>query len=362
VVLLSPALDYNSNCAVFAPATISCEGFFPSYGLTGAWFALTRPVPTDADAYAAQLREFAATTYGPAATAWAQTRTPASATLLSQLVDLTGAPLDAWTANVDLDAPTFRNRLRAGQLLGRYDARIAAPFGSPLAAQGDPSSTLINAPFAAAARSRFVDELDYSATATYVLASNAIDVWNFTHDGRTLPDTVPDLAAAMTLNPALRTLSISGYYDLATPFRQTELDLARLAEPSRLDVRAYPGGHMTYLDDGARRRIRDDVADWLLAPSASASSAASISASPSRRGSTSATGAAVPAARSASHVPARLPVMSEPTVMPSELAQAGDPWVPPALRVAPGGPSPEGPALKALVERKVAERRASPYR
>ena len=71
VVLLSPALDYNSNCAVFAPATISCEGFFPSYGLTGAWFALTRPVPTDADAYAGQLRDFAATTYGPAATAWA---------------------------------------------------------------------------------------------------------------------------------------------------------------------------------------------------------------------------------------------------------------------------------------------------
>ena len=48
--------------------------------------------------------------------------------------------------------------------------------------------------------------------------------------------------------------------------------------------------------------------------------------------------------------------------MPSELAQAGDPWVPPALRVAPAEPSPEGRALKALVERKVAERRASPYR
>ena len=78
----------------------------------------------------------------------------------------------------------------------------------------------------------------------------------------------------MTLNPALRTLSISGYHDLATPFRQTELDLARIAEPSRLDVRAYPGGHMTYLDDGSRRRIRDDVAAWLLAPPAPASSAA----------------------------------------------------------------------------------------
>ena len=139
VVLQSPILDYNTNCAVFAPATISCEGFLPSYGMTGAWFALTRPVPMDADAYAGQLRDFAATAYGPAATAWATTRTPAPATLLGQLVDLTGAPLDAWSANVDLDATTFRNRLLAGQLLGRYDARIAAPLGSALAAQGDPS-------------------------------------------------------------------------------------------------------------------------------------------------------------------------------------------------------------------------------
>ena len=63
--------------------------------MTGAWFGLTRPVPTDADAYASQLRDFAATTYGPAATAWAASRTPASAALLDQLVDLTGAPRGA---------------------------------------------------------------------------------------------------------------------------------------------------------------------------------------------------------------------------------------------------------------------------
>jgi hypothetical protein len=72
VVLQSPALDYNSNCAGFPPATLSCEGFLPSYGLTGAWFARTNPVPSDADAYAGQLRDFAADDYGPAATAWVQ--------------------------------------------------------------------------------------------------------------------------------------------------------------------------------------------------------------------------------------------------------------------------------------------------
>jgi len=359
VVLQSPILDYNTNCAVFAPATISCEGFLPSYGMTGAWFALTRPVPMDADAYAGQLRDFAATAYGPAATAWATTRTPAPATLLGQLVDLTGAPLDAWSANVDLDATTFRNRLLAGQLLGRYDARIAAPLGSALAAQGDPSSTVINAPFAAAARSRFVSELDYAATATYALTTSAIDVWDYSHDGRALPDTVPDLAAALVLNPALRTLSISGYHDLATPFRQTELDLARLAEPTRLEQRTYPGGHMTYLDDGARRRIRDDVAAWLLAPPAAASGAVSMAAAAPRA---AARATAAAPARSAASAAAQASASAEPAVKRSELVQAGDPWVPPALRVAPAEPSPEGPALKALVERKIAERRASPYR
>lgn len=356
VILQSPILDYNSNCAVFAPATLSCEGFLPSYGLTGAWFALTRPVPTDSDAYAAQLRDFATATYGPAATAWAQSRTPASATLLNQLVDLTGAPLDVWSANVDLDAGTFRSRLITGQMLGRYDTRIAAPFGSPLASQGDPSSTVIVAPFAAAARSLFVGELNYDATAPYVLGSNAIASWNFSHDGRVLPDTIPDLAAAMALNPALRVLSLSGYHDLATPFRQTELDLARIAEPSRLAVRVYPGGHMTYLDDGSRRRMKDDVAAWLPAPPRSVAADAAMSAKPTRATAATSSPAAVPTAR------ALTPATSEPAIDPEMLAQAGDPYVPPRLRGVPAGPSPEGPALKALVERKLAERRASPYR
>ena len=360
VVLFSPALDYNSNCAATFPSSASCEGFLPSYGLTGAWFALTNPVPADADAYAEQLRGFAAETYGPAATAWALNGTPAAPALLDQLVALTGAPLDAWTTNVNLGPTVFRNRLRPGQLLGRYDARIAAPLGSALAAQGDPSSTLINAPFAAAAQSRFADELKYVATAPYVTVSNAISTWDFRHDGRALPDTVPDLAAALTLAPGLRALAISGYHDLATPFRQTELDLARIVHSAQIETRVYPGGHMTYLDDGSRRRIKDDVAAWLVAPAMAAASRtprAVVAAGPSRP----ATGAGRAAAIS-TPTPARAPLPAEPLAAPTELVQAGDPWVPPALRAAPAERSPEGSALDALVQRKIAERRASPWR
>ena len=354
VVLQSSILDYNSNCEVFGTiATVSCEGSFPTYGMVGAWFRLTQPVPSDTDAYAQQLRDFSAASYGPAATAWVQLRQPASPTLLSQLVDLTGAPLDAWTTNVDLDATTFRTRLLAGQLLGRYDARIAAPNGSALAAGGDPSSTVITAPFTASAKSLFTNELQYTATATYTLLSNAIYNWDFAHDGRTTPDTIPDLAAAITLRPSLKILSLAGYHDLATPFRQTELDTARLGAQPGLSLRIYPGGHMTYLDDGSRPRIRADVAAMIAAP---APALATAQAAPPSRASISAS-PPPPARALVVHGPA---AMAEPDR--STLAQGGDPYLPPALRVAPNAPSPSGAALRALVERKIAERRADVYR
>jgi hypothetical protein len=73
---------------------------------------------------------------------------------------------------------------------------------------------------------------------------------------------VPDLAAALALNPALRVLAVSGYHDLATPFYRTELDLARLGAQPQLSIRNYPGGHMSYLDDTTRVRQKADLAAY----------------------------------------------------------------------------------------------------
>jgi carboxypeptidase C (cathepsin A) len=52
---------------------------------------------------------------------------------------------------------------------------------------------------------------------------------------------------------------VSGYHDLATPFFQTEEDLARLGANPNVTIRVYPGGHMTYLDDGSRPREKSDL-------------------------------------------------------------------------------------------------------
>ena len=265
VILQSSVLDYNSNCGLFDPGQLSCAGYLPSYGLTGAWFQLLQPQPTDSDAYAQQMRDFSDQRYTPALAAFLGAQTPPAASLLDELVGRTGAPRAVWSASFNLDPTSYRGQTLAAQLMGRYDARVAVPVTSPLAAGGDPSASVINAPFVTAQRAHLANELLYSAGSGYTMLSNAIASWNFGHDGRTLPDTIPDLATALAQQPALRVLSLAGYHDLATPFRQTELDLARLGAAPTLRQRVYPGGHMIYLDDASRPRMKADLVAFINA-------------------------------------------------------------------------------------------------
>lgn len=267
VILQSSILDYNTNCEISGPPPVSCAGYLPSYALTGAWFQLLHPnpAPTDtyADSFAQQMRSFTDTSYAPAVNAFLAHGSPPAPALLAQLVDRTGAALALWTQNFDLGATTFRQQLLSMQLLGRYDARIAAANGSALSAGGDPSSTLITAPFTAAQRDHLANELQYTAASSYTVLGSAINTWDFRHDGEDLPDVIPDLATALAQHPTLRILSLAGQHDLATPFHQTELDLARLGTVPGMQQRVYPGGHMTYLDDRSRPRIKADIVAFI---------------------------------------------------------------------------------------------------
>jgi len=257
VVLQSPALDYNSNCG--ASGSGSCQANLPTYAAAGAWYGLSRPVPPDIDAYMVALRSYAATTYAPAVAAYLQ-GTPPPPALPLQLADYTGIGAARWTQQFNFPPGAFQADLLAGTLTGRYDARMSAAVGSALAAEGDPSSTFITPSFAAAIGPYLAHTLRYVNASTYVLASKAIEQWNFGHAGQALPDTVPDLAAALAQNPALRVLALGGYHDLATPFHVTELDLARLGAQPNVQQRNYPGGHMSYLTDATRVRQKADLA------------------------------------------------------------------------------------------------------
>jgi carboxypeptidase C (cathepsin A) len=258
VVLLSSILNYASNCAG-ASDTISCAGFVPTYSQAGAYYQLAPAASADTTANAQQMRSFVSSTYDPAVMVWFSAHTPPSAALAAQLQGLTGTSAVTWTAQLNLDPDNFRSGLVAGALIGRYDARVSAPSGSTLNREGDPSSTLISAQFAQQITSYLHTTLRYTSASAYVTSSSAINTWDFSHDGQPVPDVIPDLATTLALRPALKVLSLNGYYDLATPFLQTERDLARLGSVPNLTLRYYDSGHMAYLDDAARVKLKQDL-------------------------------------------------------------------------------------------------------
>ena len=259
VMLQSPAMNYNSNCGVFEPGLVSCEGYIPSYAAVSAYHQNASSLPTDFSSVLQSVRTFSASSYRTEVSAFITSKLAPSDATVAQLVTYTGLPTLTWQQDFSMAPGPYRARLLPGQMIGRYDARVLAPTGSALTVNGDPSLTLVNSAFVNTIRNYLETELGYTALTPYLSFNNVIGGWNFTHDGKALPDTIPDLAAALTLNPALKVLAMSGYHDLATPFYQTELDLARLGNGAAIQIRNYDSGHMSYLDDRVRPLQKADL-------------------------------------------------------------------------------------------------------
>ncbi|MDN3922477.1 S10 family serine carboxypeptidase-like protein [Roseateles violae] len=264
LVLQSAILDYNSNCAVLEPGRLSCGSFVPSYGATAAWFQRARPQPANLDAalpgFVQGIVDYVGASYEPAAQLYLSSHLPLSMAMSQQLADYSGLAASDWQTAPLLGPEQYRRLLLPQQLLGRYDSRIAAALGTPLASEGDPSNTVLTAAFRGAIGD-YLRQLKYQAAVPYLMFNEAsINLWDWRHDGHPLPDAIPDLALALTLKPDLKVFVIGGYHDLATPFRQTELDLARLGSaPAGLQLRRYVGGHMTYLDEQVRPALAADL-------------------------------------------------------------------------------------------------------
>ncbi|MFC5478573.1 S10 family peptidase [Massilia suwonensis] len=258
VVLQSPAMDYNANCGVFNPGQLSCEGYIPSYTAVSAYHQ-NGSLPTDFSTVLDQARAFAAGPYRSEVKTFLANGTPPGDATVAQLSTWTGLSALTWRQDFSMTPGAYRERRLPGQVMGRYDARVTAPIGSALAAGGDPSLTLVGGVFNNNIKPYLQNELRYTATTPYLGSNNVLGQWNFGHDGKAVPDTIPDLAAALTLNPAMKVLAMGGYHDLATPFYQTELDLARLGAGSAIQIRNYDSGHMGYLDDRVRRLQKADL-------------------------------------------------------------------------------------------------------
>ncbi|QMI48505.1 S10 family serine carboxypeptidase-like protein [Burkholderia sp. MBR-1] len=287
IVLQSAILNYFADAVEAVAITQSTDGllldtdtvagYLPGYAAVAEYFNQVSPTPVNPYLYALQTELFTTLIYN-------QLQRYSQSWVLSQLgiPDALGTPvfpsdatLKLWSIPSSLtmqalrgyfNANPFGTSLLPGTTIGRYDGRVSLPNSDPrLQTDGDPSDILISQSFTNALATQMPDYLGYTApNATYLpLNDNIIQVWDFSHDGQPMPDTIPDLLGALQLNPKLQVLAENGLHDLATPFFNTEKQLARLQTVKglnpKLQVNFFQGGHMTYLDDVARPQMKRDL-------------------------------------------------------------------------------------------------------
>ncbi|MFO1110988.1 MAG: peptidase S10 [Bradyrhizobium sp.] len=154
---------------------------------------------------------------------------------------------------------------KSGKVTGRYDASVTGfdPYPDSNYGQfGDPSGDPLIAPMTSAIVDLTARKLNWRPDGSYQLLNEAVgNAWNFGR-GREPAESISQLRRALALDPTMKLLIAHGLFDLATPYFGTRIALDQLpayASPSRVKLVVYPGGHMFYSRDGARKAFRDEV-------------------------------------------------------------------------------------------------------
>ena len=152
-----------------------------------------------------------------------------------------------------------------GKVTGRYDASVTGfdPYpDSSYLEFGDPSGDSLMAPLTSAAVDLTTRKLNWRPDGSYQLLNEAVgNAWNFGR-GRNPAESVSELRQSLALDPKMRLLVGHGLFDLATPYFATRIALDQLpayASPDRVKFAVYPGGHMFYSREAARKAFRGEV-------------------------------------------------------------------------------------------------------
>jgi carboxypeptidase C (cathepsin A) len=96
---------------------------------------------------------------------------------------------------------------------------------------------------------------------TYVLLAGSGN-WEWREGGRGEPSVSDDLRILLAFNPSFRLVIAHGHSDLVTPYMASRYVLDHLPpfpQPERAQLKLYPGGHMFYVADEARKSFSADM-------------------------------------------------------------------------------------------------------
>ena len=151
-----------------------------------------------------------------------------------------------------------------GKLGSRYDSNVTAwdPFPyAPHQVGGDPILNGIIAPTTTAMVNFVTQTVGWKYYGRYnALSYDVNNLWHEDDDAN--KGSVSQLREAVANDPGLRVLIAHGWDDLSCPFMASVLivdQMPQMGDPSRVQVKEYPGGHMFYARDSSQAALLDDV-------------------------------------------------------------------------------------------------------
>ncbi|HEY1890581.1 MAG TPA: hypothetical protein VGG63_09245, partial [Steroidobacteraceae bacterium] len=235
IVMLSTILNFDMgvvdqpglNPGINLPYALA----LPSYAAV-AWYQKVLPErPAGLHPWLAQVQSWAMGPYLAALDQGSELPLAQQERVAAQLSRYTGLTTSyLLKADLRVSGPEFEQQLLLGrgETTGRLDGRFTGPVVDPLAETPiyDPEISAIGSAYVSAINQYLRQTLHFGGEHHYLILSESVtDAWNALHTppGQSTPaetatNVMPDLAAAMTLNPALRVMVNAGFFDLATPY------------------------------------------------------------------------------------------------------------------------------------------------
>lgn len=271
VVLISSILNFGQHASGLDRESVNLA---PTYA-AAAWYHKRAGQGESLEAHVEAARQFALGDYAAALAKGHNISPEETASTAARLEQLTGVSADYWVrSNLRVLAPRFTAELLRDQrrIIGTSDTRaMGTTWDAAVERAGaDPSGEMSGA-YVAGFRRHLAQTLGYRSDLDYVVVDGAMMArWTWSHQPPggapyqySGANTTVDLAVAMRANEHLKVLSLSGYYDLVTPFFATEWDLAHMnLEPhlkANITERYLEGGHMPYVDRKGLEAMRREM-------------------------------------------------------------------------------------------------------
>ena len=160
----------------------------------------------------------------------------------------------------------LRNESRTvGRLDGRYKGIDVDDTG--INHEYDPLLTFIQGPYTATFNDYVSRELNFKSKLPYNIFASLWQNWKYEGLDNQILNVAENLRSAMSKNPFLKVIVLSGYYDLGTPYMAADYTFDHMSLDKSLHKNItkvyYRSGHMMYLHEPSLKQMAEDLRHFI---------------------------------------------------------------------------------------------------